>query len=629
MSKSGSSQHSSRTPKRSSADRNVEQQLIDMIGKGPVRKFGPVCQAPDLQKRITRLQVEHLDAYVKIKTAYEEHIASRKKTVQPLLDDLILRAAVVHNFDEVKAVELLRRMETRFWTLTAKQLEADLKLEICVPLPHIKTKTCQDVLYFMPARFAAKERSSSVVISLMTYVMNAMYERYRDRRRKTCIIINLRDWTFDQHFRLDAWLQLMDLWQGRTAPLRISQVLMVNATADFEKAWTTIKTMGSSSFCGRVQFLEDESSLSEHMSSPEYIEHLPNDFGTGSVPMKSLVREFMVYRVTLERLLKLNEAVQHPSGKFAPPANPPKTPRTPAPLPETPRTATRKSQNLFQSNVLNAPTLPTLESPSKPRRLVVSTSPDTPAPTRRSFMSRTSSVPTLRAPSAKLESSPIVEIDSDESESERDLTPSSQEQPVQFQPAADAAVTAVQFQPAIKAAVAAESGNSDKEDEESDHEEHVTKNSAPFLPSRRPKRGIFHRTASVPRLMGGGGLGKSSRSSKRGLQTTRSSRSIEAAPEQPRTEGNKTEESKAGALEPEKKGGRGSLLKNMGRKALNRFQSRRTLISRTQSVAVLSKETDDSSPTSSRTSGLDFEYDNGDADTHLNSKQGRGFQMLG
>lgn len=618
-----------------------------MMGKGPVRRFGPVCCTPNLQKRITRLQVsgrlsinevqdslqqrnmidlpvqlthstkvEHLDAYVKIKTTYDEYMAEGKK---PLPEDLVLRAAVFHGFDETKAVELLRRMEARFWTQTAKNLEPDFNLRICVPLPHIKTKTCQDCLYFMPARFAAKERSSSVVISLMTYVMNATYERYRDRRRKMCIIINLRDWIFDQHFRLDAWLQLMDLWQGRTAPLRISQVLMINATPDFERAWTTIKTMGSSSFCTRVHFLEDESNLSEYMSSPEYADHLPNDFSSGSVPMSTLVRDFVVYRVTLERLSKLNQAVQHPSGKFAASSARPKIARTPAPLPETPKTAARKSENLFQSSVLGVPTAPSLASPSKPRcPVVTSPQPDTPAPSRRSFMSRTSSVPTLRAPSKKIGTAPIVEVDSDGSESEAGFTPpSSQHDPAQFQPAA-------------KAAVAAESGSSFHEDENPDHEEVPIEETPSPPPSVRPSRGgrkIFHRSSSMTRLVGGA-LGKSGRSAKRGLQATRSSESIEAAPEQPKAEG-KCKNTKADSSESEKKAGRGSLLKNMGRKALNRFQSRRNILSKTQSVASADKDTDDTSPTNSRMSGLEFDYDNDNADTHHSSKQGRGFQMLG
>ena len=91
----------------------MESQLVDMVGKGPVRRFGPVCQAPHIQKRLERLSVEHLDAYVKIKSSYEQHMAGRKKPSQPLPEDMVLRAAVVHNFDEVRAVELLRRMETR------------------------------------------------------------------------------------------------------------------------------------------------------------------------------------------------------------------------------------------------------------------------------------------------------------------------------------------------------------------------------------------------------------------------------------------------------------------------------------------------------------------------------------
>ena len=57
-------------------------------------------------------------------------------------EDLVLRAAVVHNFDDTKAVELLRRMEARYWTFSAKQLEKDLKLQMCVPVPSLKTSFC-------------------------------------------------------------------------------------------------------------------------------------------------------------------------------------------------------------------------------------------------------------------------------------------------------------------------------------------------------------------------------------------------------------------------------------------------------------------------------------------------------
>ena len=619
--------------KRSSADRSLEHEIIDMIGKGPVRRFGPVCQAPAIQKRLERLKVEHLDAYVKIKSAYEEFLAGRKKPSAPLPEDLILRAAVIHNFDETRAVELLRRMESRYWNLTAKQLEKDLRLEICMPLPSVKTKQCQEVLYFVPARFEAKERSSSVIVSLMTYVMNAMYERFRDRRRKLCVLVNLADWKFDTHFRLDCWLHLMDLWQGRTAPLRVSQVLMVNATGDFEKAWSTIKTMANSSFVQRVHFLPDEQALVEHLANPDCVDALPKEL-KGQVPTPQLVREFLLYRVTLERMLKMNEAVNH--SKFAPPS-PTQTPRA---IPETPKTCSRNSQTLFQSRVLDLPDAPSLASPTKAKQTVSSKSshgpqPDTPALSRRSFMSRNSSMPMLAR--TKEERAPIIEV---ESESDSDSENGSEEgedfkprRISQFQP--DAAVAAVQFQPAALAAVAAESGKSCDDETERSHvsdarPEESTKVTPKISKSDEPKeeqseeprvkdRRRFHRTASVPRLMGGLGLSKAK--SRRGLLRP-------ADPEEKRqgtTESDKKPE--------QSKGGRANLLKNMGRKALNRFQSKRNLLSRTQSVAVIGKEgsTDSTSPTNSHTSGLDFDDDH-EQDMHLsghNSKHGRGFQMLG
>lgn len=630
--------------KRSSADRNMENQLIDMIGKGPVRRYGPVCQAPPIQKRLERLNVEHLDAYVKIKTAYDEYLQGRKKPAQPLPEDLVLRAAVIHNFDDTKAVELLRRMEARYWTVTAKQLEKDLKLQMCVPVPHLKTKVCQDVIYFVPSQFEAKERSSSVVVSLMTYVMNCTYERYRDRRRKLCLMINLADWNFDQHFRLDCWLQLMDLWQGRSAPLRVSQVLMVNATEDFDKAWTTIKTMCNPNFVQRVHFLENQEGLAEYLSFSDYKDILPAELG-GAVPTAHFVRDFLAYRVSLERLRKLNQSVNQ--SKFVPP-----TPtRTPLPVPETPKTGGSKhTKNLFQSSILDLPT-PGLLTPSKPQRTVTEgvtpkaptvpdKPPDTPAVSRRSLMSRNSSMPMLhRNNSSREKKAAIVEVDSD-SDSDDDEPPrSSRHSKKHAAPEFDdPAVTAVQFQPAALAAVAADTApsfrnNTDKDDKGSDNgSDHdaaasADKEEAPpeapvpaqegnKAPSKRRNRNM-HRTSSVPRLMGGLGLSRGKSRHSKNLMT-------DDAPE----DDGKVEDKK----DEEKSKPRSGLLKNMGRKALNRFASMRN-VSSSKSNTGKEGTGDHTSPTNSHTSGLDFDYDkDGDADAHLSchgSKHGKGFQMLG
>lgn len=679
---SSSCHSSSNGMKRSSGDRNLENQLIDMIGKGPVRRYGPVCQAPPIQKRLERLNVEHLDAYVKIKAAYDEYLQGRKKPSSSstsasvcvvLPEDLVLRAAVIHNFDEGRTLELLRRMEERYWNVTAKQLEKDLKLQMCVPIPHVKTKVCQDIVYYVPAQFEAKERSSSVVVSLMTYVMNCTYERYRDRRRKLCMVVNLADWKFDQHFRLDCWLQLMDLWQGRSAPLRVSQVLMVNATDDFQnKAWTTIKTMCNPTFVQRVHFLENPFDLGEHISSNDYKDALPAELG-GNVPTAHLVRDFLAYRVTLERLRKLNQSVNQ--SKFihhalSTPA--PTTPTTPQTVPETPKTVSKNAKNLFQSSILDIPNTPGLTStPSRPIKPKVSRErgPDTPALSRRSFMSRNSSMPMLTRNNRNKDqvASAIVEVDSaSESEDENRIAPTPTRKrnhkgnnkikgsTSANDPYDDPAVTAVQFQPAALAAVAADYGKSlntslGKRDEDSSdrhdddkkthnenhapqHQETVPEapQSRPSLKAQKSRRNRpIHRTASVPRLMGGLGLSKAKSRIGKNLMMA-----DDEAPEAVASNNDEDKSNLKNGQDKSHKGGRSSLLKNMGRKALNRFASMRNV---TTSKSLGNKDATcggGDQPTSSHTSGLDFDYEKeeGAADTHLSchgSKHGRGFQMLG
>ena len=128
----------------------------------------------------------------------------------------------------------------------------------------------------------------------------------------------------------------------------------------------------------------------------------------------------------------------------------------------------------------------------------------------------------------------------------------------------------------------------------------------------------MHRTASVPRLMGGLGLSRNKSRQNKSFVT-------DDAPEDDAKDEDKKDE--------EKSKPRSGLLKNMGRKALNRFASMRNVGS--SSKGNIGKEASDrTSPTNSHTSGLDFDYDNDEAaaDAHLScqgSKHGKGFQMLG
>jgi hypothetical protein len=548
--------------RRSTADREMERQIAEIIGKGPTRRYGPVCQVPPTQKRLEKLQIQHLDSYVRIKAKYEEwHMARRQTPSLPVPEDLILRTALVHRFDEGRALEMLRRMEASFFHKTAKHLERDLKLRVCVPLPFLKTKTCQDVIYFMPSQFPTKEMSSSVIVAIMSYIMNATYERHRDRRRKMCLLVNLDQWTYAQHFRLDLWLHLLDLFQGRNAPMKFSELLFVNVSDDFLKAWTVVKTMCEDVFLERVHFLPNEEALGEYMTSRDYVRHLPDDFATGKTKVDSLVRDFLAFRQTLERLRKLNQSIVQ--SKFLP-----SSPKTPTKGFDSPRSPSKNKQALFKSSILTLPNTPGRATGDK---LLTSQSEhgrghflDSPTPNRRSLLKRNTSDPTMEARECP---EPIIELESDTEDDESVI-----ERYVQ-----DIVLTAVQFRPAAIAAQEAESMSchslSEQNEEVAEDRDSKNRNESVIQretstgKSKRPQ--IMNRTASMPRLLGSLGLRRGKSSRKDLCKTT------DDKIEQPLNA--KIEKCKSIKT-------RQGLIANAGRKI---FRSGRNLLSRTGSVATM------------------------------------------
>lgn len=407
------------------ADKRVEAQLVDAIGKTCLKFFGPVSLVRPVQERLPRLSVQHLDNYVRIKEAYEQECADRQAPQAPPLlppctdngsvpgtprpgpspatslpEDMVLRASMARGFDVEATLEMLRRMETRYWDpslATARRLEKDLRSGAVVPLPFLRTAVSNDVVYFAPHKLSGERGTTAGAVQIMTYALNAVYERHRSSKRRICVLVNLKDWKYDKHFRLDAWMAWMDVWQGRLGPVRASQVLIVHASDDFiKRAWNMCKTMCQGNYASRVHFLESEQALGEYLTTESFQECLPDEFESGSVPTGRLVRDFLRYRITLERLVN-KLAGGHQGDSFSP------LPQTPLP-PQTPSQATPSSSNRYTPSrsksaddapAATATTLPSAPLQSPRRRQLA----HRPASSRRAQLSRNISVPCLQRPS--------------------------------------------------------------------------------------------------------------------------------------------------------------------------------------------------------------------------------------
>ena len=302
-----------RKSNRREMDRKLQQAIVEQVGEGPVLRFGPVCQPTALPQQISKLSIDKLDAYIKIKATLEAEQADEAKKDR-LSGEILLRVAMFCNFSLEPSMKLLRRTDSSCLRLSANRIANDLKRNIVVPLPFLQTKEGHDMIYFCPERIQPKDDSASMLKSMLIYAMNSIYERHRNPRRKMAMLINLSNWTMKEHFALDHWLQIIDIFQGHVAPMRISQVFLVKPPEDFDRAFKMIKFMCKAGYDHRFHRLKCEEALSQFFSLG-YETYLPNDFECGMVPVEHLVRDFVSYRQALERLAKQSSYKSSPRHK--------------------------------------------------------------------------------------------------------------------------------------------------------------------------------------------------------------------------------------------------------------------------------------------------------------------------
>jgi hypothetical protein len=200
-------------------------------------------------------------------------------------------------------------MQDRYWGLTMTPSIAARwsTSQAVVPMPFFATKAASESLYVrLPASWTCPQQQADDdavdFLSMVTYSLHALYERHRCSRRKVTVILNLRDWRLEDNFGLDDWLEFLDILQGHSFPVRVAQLLVVNApSTDFGKLWRLTRPMLRQSHM-RLHVLKDATEWPLHLPDGASVELLPDALG-GLAPVSTLVQEFVNYRRKLEDLM--------------------------------------------------------------------------------------------------------------------------------------------------------------------------------------------------------------------------------------------------------------------------------------------------------------------------------------
>ena len=263
----------------------LERKMVSLMGEGPAM-FGPV------QTEIKVGTKRNLDVFEQFKRTCNSSGLSNGYT-----NAQILRTLQFTGFNERQSVRLLKRMDSRYFNMTAQELEKQLMTKTIFPLPGVASQAAQDFCYMRPSRFFPNITSTSTLIANLTYVLDSIYERHRDPTRTVGLIANMNDWKME-NFSLDCTLKFMEVLQGNAGPNQVDLFLIVNPPTSFRNVWKKLKPRLQPSFRERVCLIS-EYDLGTFLDSG-YEEHLPSELSLGSANADELVRNFVCFRMFVE-----------------------------------------------------------------------------------------------------------------------------------------------------------------------------------------------------------------------------------------------------------------------------------------------------------------------------------------
>jgi hypothetical protein len=303
-----------------STEQSLQAQLVAVLGgEGPVRRFGPVRVKTAGSVQVQALRPDHAVAYQTLQaaihtwqrggdsvTAPDDNSNSSNNSNNPLDDHALLRVTAFCKFVVSDALQMWHRLEPRYWgrimdTGTAAAWSASAAV---VPMPFFPTKAASESLYLRLPAQPQQPGDALDFLSMVTYALHALYERHRCSRRKVAVILNMQGWNADNsNFGLDGWLELIDILRGHAFPVRVTQLLVVNApTAAIAQLWRHTRPVLRNSHM-RCHVLKVASEWPLHLPTGASVELLPDALG-GLVPVATLVQEFVNFRRHLEELVQ-------------------------------------------------------------------------------------------------------------------------------------------------------------------------------------------------------------------------------------------------------------------------------------------------------------------------------------
>eukprot|EP00977_Amphora_coffeiformis_P029152 scaffold39088_cov229-Amphora_coffeaeformis.AAC.2 len=254
--------------------------------------FGPCVPPRALEDAVRRLSPERSGTFFAIRSKMDS-----LNVTYPFSDWQILRVASSHNFDVDKTVNTLKRIDARQLNITAEELRPQLSTMCLFPLPNgisAKANGVHDMFYMRPSRYFPKQTTTKAIITNLIYVMDTIFERYRDPCRKIGFIANMDDWTME-NFSISYCKQFMYALQGKIAPSKVDLFLIVNPPGWFDRIWSIMKPMLASGFRRKVHMIP-QSRLHEFLNVG-FQKHLPNEFkGVGEASVPAMIKDFVTFR---------------------------------------------------------------------------------------------------------------------------------------------------------------------------------------------------------------------------------------------------------------------------------------------------------------------------------------------
>eukprot|EP00977_Amphora_coffeiformis_P015847 scaffold4743_cov171-Amphora_coffeaeformis.AAC.20 len=271
----------------------VDYEVASLIGSEPVKRFGPYKEP--------RLPSYRAKIWQKIQLAWKKEQPESESLDVPWM----LRVAGAFNFDVNRTLDFLERKGP---PQTASELVSDLRWNSVVPLPIDSSN--HDIIYFRPSRIRAR-----LPLQLVEYAAQCLYDRHRNAStRPLTLLISLKEWKIDRHFDIEDWVKLL-IDFPRSIPVASHKIVLVHTAAsqDFPTLWLRLKrALWSREELGVMpewlHVCADELGLHSHLPPGCDQASLPNDLGSGKLPIYRLVEGFIHYRQTLEGILERRQA---------------------------------------------------------------------------------------------------------------------------------------------------------------------------------------------------------------------------------------------------------------------------------------------------------------------------------